>query len=403
MISPIVLSLLVGITLGGCDSGPRGPHVDFSNKPESREDRERRVRIVTRRARPAPSEDDVVQLAPVTARESAAAVKRSADRRRGEVLSLGSPRIERSSGRASSAEKLGVLERYLKKTSPSRRSKPVRSVDSFRRSESRGSSRAETRSVEAETGEPIDWQPIFRGIERVRVRASRPRRMEGQALRIDTTEEGVEFITTPKSHRGGDTLGLRTSTFLRKFRCQAAVNAGFFGPMQGSEGRPVDVYGLQVSGGEIVSNDGRHRPSLLITRNNRARIASPPFDLDGVHNAVTGDSLVLRDGRVVGGRGNVHPRVCAGVSRDGRYVYLLTVDGRQGGWSVGASKKDLGNWLKRLGAWDGLNLDGGGTAVMVVEERGRPQIITRPIHNGWPGSERVSGSHLGVVARALSE
>ena len=225
--------------------------------------------------------------------------------------------------------------------------------------------------------------------------------MEGQALRIDTREEGVEFITTPKSQGGGDTRALRTSTFLRTFRCQAAVNGAFFSPVQGREGRSVNVYGLQISGGELVSDGDRHRPSLLITRDNRARIASPPFDLDGVHNAVTGDTVVLQDGRVLGSSGNVHPRSCVGVSRDKRYVYLLTVDGRQGGWSRGASKRDLGNWLKRLGAWDGLNLDGGGTAVMVVEEHGRPRVITRPVHGGGVGNERVSGSHLGVIARAL--
>ncbi len=321
-------------------------------------------------------------------------------------MSLGSPRIARSSGKvssgtASSGKRLSVLEKYLNKTSPSRPSAPVRSVETFRRPDSSGSSRSERRNVEAENGDFVDWQPIFRGIERVRVRASRPRAMEGQALRIDTREEGVKFITTPKSHRGGDTLGLRTTTFLRKFDCRAAINAAFFDPMQGSEGRPVDVRGLQISDGEIVSNDGRRMPSLLITRDNRARIASPPFDLDDVHNAVTGDRIVLQDGRVVGSNGNRHPRSCVGVSRDKRYVYLLTVDGRQGGWSQGATHKDLGNWLKRLGAWDGLNLDGGGTAVMVVEERGRPRIITRPVHGGGVGNERVSGSHLGVIARPL--
>ena len=92
----------------------------------------------------------------------------------------------------------------------------------------------------------------------------------------------------------------------------------------------------------------------------------------------------------------------AGVSRDGRYVYLLVIDGRQGGWSKGASTTDLGRWLKQLGAWDGINLDGGGTATMVVADRaGDALVVNRPIHNGRPGNQRVAGSHLGVKARPL--
>lgn len=70
----------------------------------------------------------------------------------------------------------------------------------------------------------------------------------------------------------------------------------------------------------------------------------------------------------------------------------------------------LGEWpplfegieLAELGAWDGINLDGGGTTTMAVEGAdGRPRLLNRPIHLGIPGLERLSASHLGVKAKSL--
>ena len=71
----------------------------------------------------------------------------------------------------------------------------------------RGSDRSTVESLKrrapflAESDEEIDWQPIFRGIDHVRVHARSPRLMEGQALRIDLREPGIEFLTTPSNGR----------------------------------------------------------------------------------------------------------------------------------------------------------------------------------------------------------
>lgn len=247
-----------------------------------------------------------------------------------------------------------------------------------------------------------EWRPLFQGIEHVELRASVPRPMRGHALRIGLQRPGIEFLATPSNgDRPGETDGLKTSTFLAKNKCQAAINAAPFAPIHGEEGQPQDVQGLMISRGELVSPPTNY-PALLITKDNQATIASPPFQLRGVCNAVAGFGLVLRGGRVLGNDKPLHPRTAAGVSKDGRYLYLLVVDGRQPGHSEGASTSEVGEWLKLLGAWDGLNLDGGGTTAMAVEgPGGRPKVLNRPVHAGVPGTERVSASHLGVQARPL--
>jgi hypothetical protein len=66
--------------------------------------------------------------------------------------------------------------------------------------------------------------------------------------------------------------------------------------------------------------------------------------------------------------------------------------------SQGASLAELAGVLRDLGAVDAINLDGGGSATLVVADHGRPLILNSPIHTGVPGRERPSANHLGVGA-----
>ena len=59
-----------------------------------------------------------------------------------------------------------------------------------------------------------------------------------------------------------------------------------------------------------------------------------------------------------------HPRTAVGFN--GKSLFLVTVDGRQEGYSAGMSLPELAGFLKELGAEDALNLDGGGSTTMWV-------------------------------------
>jgi exopolysaccharide biosynthesis protein len=61
---------------------------------------------------------------------------------------------------------------------------------------------------------------------------------------------------------------------------------------------------------------------------------------------------------------NTHPRTAAGRTRDGLLI-LLVVDGRQPE-SRGVNLRELAEIMLDLGAVDALNLDGGGSATLVV-------------------------------------
>jgi exopolysaccharide biosynthesis protein len=68
----------------------------------------------------------------------------------------------------------------------------------------------------------------------------------------------------------------------------------------------------------------------------------------------------------------VHPRTAAGYLRDGDLI-LLVVDGRQDE-SRGVDLKELAVIMKQLGCVEALNLDGGGSSTMVVNN----ELLNRP-------------------------
>jgi hypothetical protein len=68
-----------------------------------------------------------------------------------------------------------------------------------------------------------------------------------------------------------------------------------------------------------------------------------------------------------------NPRTLAGITATGKLL-LVTVDGRQPGWSVGASFLESAKILRSLGAVDAVNLDGGGSTSITINQ----QLVNRP-------------------------
>ncbi|MFT7696425.1 MAG: exopolysaccharide biosynthesis protein, partial [Candidatus Latescibacterota bacterium] len=78
-----------------------------------------------------------------------------------------------------------------------------------------------------------------------------------------------------------------------------------------------------------------------------------------------------------------HPRTAVGYSQNGEVLFLVVVDGRQPGYSVGMTLAELAGFMRmRLAdfssthenAYQALNLDGGGSTTMVVED----EVVNSP-------------------------
>jgi hypothetical protein len=102
---------------------------------------------------------------------------------------------------------------------------------------------------------------------------------------------------------------------------------------------------------------------------------TPELSEKNIRHAVGGGPRLLKDGKIkitgqeekfqndiLNGRA---PRTALGLT-EANHLLLLTIDGRQNNLSVGMTLKEVAKTLKDLGAVDAVNLDGGGSARMVI-------------------------------------
>ncbi|MFW6437723.1 MAG: phosphodiester glycosidase family protein [Armatimonadota bacterium] len=128
--------------------------------------------------------------------------------------------------------------------------------------------------------------------------------------------------------------------------------------------------------GEILisARDEQVRADLLQAgTGERVEIAleTPPFS-EPVLQAVGGSHVLVRGGEVVREDRVRHPRTAAGYND--REIVLVTVDGRQRGWSVGMTMTELAHLMRRLGCLEAVNLDGGGSTTAWAQHL----ILNRP-------------------------
>lgn len=94
-----------------------------------------------------------------------------------------------------------------------------------------------------------------------------------------------------------------------------------------------------------------------------------------------------------------NPRTAVGFTKDGKKLLLVVVDGRQA-LSRGMTQSELAQLMLSLGAYNALNLDGGGSSTMVVREPGEKS--PRVINSVSEGTERAVVNGIGIFPRLSS-
>jgi hypothetical protein len=269
----------------------------------------------------------------------------------------------------------------------------------------------EAASIEAVV--PV-WQPLEAGspVEYFAGRVLEPK-LEFRAIRADLEDPRLRIVVgagaaeipaeVPRETPGA-AAGVVTGVYVRSFaesrQCVVGINANPFDPVSATEGESRLVAGIAVSDGLVLAPPYADYDALVFYRDGRAAITGQGElgDLALIENAAGGFRMVLRREIPAESGKNPprHPRSAAGLSADGRALYLLCVDGRRPG-SAGATEAELGLLLKRLGAFDGLNFDGGGSSALALRySDGKVRNANIPVHGGIPGRERAVAICLGL-------
>jgi hypothetical protein len=257
----------------------------------------------------------------------------------------------------------------------------------------------------------------FVGVRLERIVRSKPRPEIINLTIIDPEAPGIRFLVTPSNGDPNgplpgdpnlETTRETTLQFITRQHAQLGINGSFFTFVKHT--LDTDNVSLVISDGHVVSPLDPHRAWVLnITPDHHVQIrkvtaneiSKPDSQL---HDTIAGSDLLVDQGKLVAPTGSKFddshpPRTAVGVTREG-HLLLMTVDGRQPGFSEGMSLQEVARFLMAHGAVEALNLDGGGSTTMAIADP-HPRIINFPSDHkpdGNAGEARAVGVNLGVFA-----
>ena len=239
-------------------------------------------------------------------------------------------------------------------------------------------------------GEAFDWSRVpeqYPGIRHMSLVSSVPRPNRINIVRIDLQTPGLRFAVTPRGDHYGEpmpdapkfkiaTRRERTRDFMLSHRkagrnMVVAANTAPWAPWCPPWTHTYAAcMGLLISDGVQVDciNKKNYRPVFYQTKDGRygMKIFTPGEDYSHLQQAVSGFYFNLEADKVVARPDRLMPCCSFGLDRECRYLYIITIDGRQQGFSEGASSMETGKYLKKLGAYNGIYMDGGGSATLTV-------------------------------------
>jgi exopolysaccharide biosynthesis protein len=269
---------------------------------------------------------------------------------------------------------------------------------------------------------PLPPDPVDDVLPFALSRLEEPGPLTGVVARVDLTDPRVSLRVALTDDRDPDGSGPCTGQLdtvtgaAKKHDFVLTLNASFFSAPQvnlpagrkaryvvGNCGTPA---GFHASGGKVIAQpkDAGLRAVFVVDENGRPDILDNVQTLPAnIREAVSGNVIVLKAGEVVQHKNDTarHPRSVVALSRDRKTLFLVAIDGRQVA-SRGATYAELGELLKRLGAEDALNLDGGGSTALVLKDpyTGGHAVMNRPSDifpaHPWLGTERPVADVIGV-------
>jgi hypothetical protein len=196
----------------------------------------------------------------------------------------------------------------------------------------------------------------------------------------------VSTVNSPSVRPGGIGLYTRAWGKLRSYRV--------------TDGQRRGVRMVIVNGGRVTANQRTFprrlgvRDLVLVGRGRGAgelarirvgeRLSADVSLSEDAAVVLTGNTYILRDGvRISRDDVDLHPRTAIGLDRDTGQLLLVVVDGRQD-FSRGLTMKEMAQLFQRLGAEDALNLDGGGSSIMLVRQPDQSLAVANSPSDGHP-------------------
>lgn len=221
---------------------------------------------------------------------------------------------------------------------------------------------------------------------------------------LSNPKVGIEVSTPNNSAQFGMQPMTKQATYedYEGHKVWAGINADFYNMTNGTPQGIVYKEGVAIK----TTVTDQVNTFFAVLKNGKAFVGDQADYTNiktQIQEAVGGRVTLVSDGILQAQTSDVlEPRTAIGVSQDGSKVYMLVVDGRRFHYSNGMSYEELGKCLKALGAYDAINLDGGGSSTYF--QRGtadfsadRFKLRNWPSDNG--GAERSVANGLLLIAK----
>lgn len=189
--------------------------------------------------------------------------------------------------------------------------------------------------------------------------------------------QGKRFLVTKYGRK-------TVSAIAKEHEAQIVINGGDY--------NGYGAVGLHVSQGTFYRPLNGYEPWVNFTENDQPQI-NAHNSREKVFNSLAGKRFIVQDGQISPNTSpawrEVHPRTLAGITQDGNFIECV-IDGRQGPNNIGVNLFDAARVMIEFGAWKAIDLDGGGSSTMWVNDR----VVNTPIEGGIPGQERAVGTHI---------
>lgn len=225
-------------------------------------------------------------------------------------------------------------------------------------------------------------------------------------LRIDTNTPGLKVRVAMPDNSNDISAGWKRQTLTDMATIMSKPRARVVGMINGDfwdMTEPINPRGPVHRGGAIVSSQWDYNEavaqqalSFVAIKKDGSMIIDDSDKYESMKNDLvecTGAGFImLREGAFPGTQWTARdPRSAIGYTKDG-IVYMLTVDGRKTFGAAGMTYKEMAFIFQSLGCVSAANLDGGGSAQMLIRHpvAGVFQIRNspadgqeRPVVNAW--------------------
>lgn len=217
------------------------------------------------------------------------------------------------------------------------------------------------------------WQPVTQGIDRFDFEnPALP--LIYHAVRIDLTNEALELVYYPdlqtKIDKSDHFAGMTTLDFAKRNKCTVAINAS---PFDGRF-RRKKIIGLHSINHTVLAAPNKRYAALAFSKTPDKKgysahlIKNQNFDCAEKYDFVFGGFFAVLIDKVILPYNEIYnSRTGAGISKDGKTLYLLLVEGEEPGRSAGLTYPQCGKIFAAMGCSNALEFDGGASSQLCIK------------------------------------